>query len=195
MFNKKEIERGTFNTSVVTAKKINAQLELHMMRMQALAMSLANLGSTMGSDHKKNRILLKKLIDLQGYEKFIAGGGIWPEPFVFDKTKEKSSYFFGRNKEGNLDYYDDYNDPDGSGYHNKEWYVPAKFYEEGKIDHLDWLGDVGRLGPDLESCIVNRCLLCPGPDQKRFDVRPILSQVAKGAIAPGKIYLWGCHQI
>lgn len=132
MFNKKEIERGSFNTSVATAKKINAQLELQMMHMQALAMSLANLGSTMSSDHKQNRSLLKKLIDLQGYEKFIAGGGIWPEPFVFDKTKQRSSYFFGRNKKGDLDYYDDYNDPEGSGYHNQEWYVPAKFYEEGK---------------------------------------------------------------
>ena len=132
IFNKQEIEKGAFGTTVITAKKINAELELQMIRMQTLAMSLANIGTIMGSNHKENQRLLKKLINLQGYEKFIAGGGIWPEPFAFDKTKTRSSYFFGRNKEGTLDFYNDYNDPKGTGYHNEEWYVPAKFYKEGK---------------------------------------------------------------
>ena len=87
IFNKQEIEKGAFGTTVITAKKINAELELQMIRMQTLAMSLANIGTIMGSNHKENQRLLKKLINLQGYEKFIAGGGIWPEPFAFDKTK------------------------------------------------------------------------------------------------------------
>ncbi len=131
-FNKHEIQEGAYGTTVITAKKINAQLETKLMRMQTLATSLANLGTTMGSNHQENKRVLKKLLDMKGYERFIAGGGIWPEPFVLDSTKERSSYFYARNKNGGLDFYNDYNEPKGSGYHHEEWYVPAKFYEEGK---------------------------------------------------------------
>jgi hypothetical protein len=86
----------------------------------------------MGSNHEENKQLLKKLINLQGYENFIAGGGIWPEPYAFDPTKKRSSYFFGRNKNGQLDFYDDYNNPDGEGYHHEEWYIPTTYLEEGQ---------------------------------------------------------------
>ncbi len=131
-FNKNEIEQGAYDTTVITAKKVNSDLMTKMVLVQTLTSSLANLGSTMGSNHEENRKVLNKLIDLKGYESLIAGGGIWPEPFAFDDTKERSSYFFGRNKESKLEFYDDYNDPKGSGYHHEEWYVPAKYYKEGQ---------------------------------------------------------------
>lgn len=132
-FNKDEIENDSYNTTLIVAEKINIQLNQQLSRMQVLAKTLANLGTTMGSDHAKNKETLKKLIDLQGYENFIAGGGIWPEPFTLDKKKKRSSYFYGRNNANGLDFYDDYNKPEGSGYHNEEWYVPLKYYEEGKV--------------------------------------------------------------
>ncbi|MEA3289141.1 MAG: response regulator [Campylobacterota bacterium] len=133
LFNKKELEKGALQTTIVSAKKINAQLKIQMIRIQTLANTLASLGSTMDSNHKENKKILKKLIDLKGYDNFIAGGGIWPQPYAFDSNKERSSYFFARDKKDKLIFYDDYNDMNGTGYHNEEWYVPVKFYKEGEV--------------------------------------------------------------
>ncbi|MEA3383553.1 MAG: response regulator [Campylobacterota bacterium] len=132
-FNKKELEKGAVGITVITAKKINSQLEQQLNRMQTLAQTLANLGSTMDDNHKRNKEVLKKLINLQGYEDFIAGGGIWPEPYALDSSKTRSSYFFGRDKDNKLNFFDDYNNPSGNGYHNEEWYTPAKYYKNGKV--------------------------------------------------------------
>ncbi|MEA3554718.1 MAG: response regulator [Campylobacterota bacterium] len=133
IFNKQELEKGAVGITIITAKKINSQLEQQLNRMQTLAQTLANLGSTMDNNHKRNKEVLKKLINLQGYENFIAGGGIWPEPYVLDSKKKRSSYFFGRDKNNKLNFFDDYNNPNGNGYHNEEWYTPAKYYKNGKV--------------------------------------------------------------
>ena len=38
-----------------------------------------------------------------------------------------AAFFWGREADGSLKYFDDYNDMNGPGYHNEEWYVPARF--------------------------------------------------------------------
>ena len=35
-------------------------------------------------------------------------------------------FFWGRNLDGSLSFYNDYNDPEGTGYHHEEWYTPSK---------------------------------------------------------------------
>ncbi|PCE65465.1 sensor histidine kinase [Salinivibrio sp. YCSC6] len=55
----------------------------------------------------------------------IAGGGIWPEPSTFTKGVERRSFFWGRSGK-NMAYYDDYNHPEGKGYHNESWYKVGK---------------------------------------------------------------------
>ena len=60
----------------------------------------------------------------------IAGGGIWPEPYSYASQAARHSFFWGRDQSGRLAYFDDYNDPKGKGYHNEEWYVPAKYYRD-----------------------------------------------------------------
>lgn len=62
----------------------------------------------------------------------VAGGGVWPEPYRFEKNMERRSFFWGRDKSGLLKYYDDYNDPAGKGYHNEEWYVVARHAGPGR---------------------------------------------------------------
>jgi PAS domain S-box-containing protein len=131
--NKQEIKKNSYGTTILSIKKINIQLEQKLSRMQVLAMSLANLAKSFDSNDKKNKELLKNLLNLKGYENFIAGGGIWPEPNALHKSRKRDSYFFGRNKNGGFDFFDDYNDPKGSGYHNEEWYVPVKYYKEGSV--------------------------------------------------------------
>ena len=71
------------------------------------------------------------MMDLEQQQSLIAGGGIWPEPFTFDPNLERNSFFWGRDETGQLQYFDDYNDPLGAGYHNEEWYVPARYVAEG----------------------------------------------------------------
>ncbi|MDH5680432.1 MAG: cache domain-containing protein, partial [Spirochaetota bacterium] len=62
----------------------------------------------------------------------IAGGGVWPEPYVFDPKTKRRSFFWGKDLNGYLKYYDDYNKP-GPGYHNEEWYVPLRYMKPGKV--------------------------------------------------------------
>jgi serine phosphatase RsbU (regulator of sigma subunit) len=127
---KSELEKSAFSNSVVIAQKVASELEQKKIRAKILAMTLANFGEIMKSDEEYNKIALKKLIDIEGLGKFIAGGGIWPEPFAFNPNKERDSYFFGRNKEETLSFYNDYNDPTSAGYHHEDWYLPAKNLKE-----------------------------------------------------------------
>lgn len=73
---------------------------------------------------------MPNIIDFQG-DLGIAGGGVWPEPYKFDPQKEKNSFFWGREADGSLKFYDDYNQSQ-SGYHNEEWYVIAQYLEPGR---------------------------------------------------------------
>jgi signal transduction histidine kinase len=76
------------------------------------------------------RRLLPRLIDFQG-DNGVAGGGIWPEPFTFDPQRERCSFFWGRDANGVLTYFDDYNQP-GPGYHNEAWYVVGRYAAPGQ---------------------------------------------------------------
>ena len=69
-------------------------------------------------------------IDFQG-DSGIAGGGVWPEPFKFNPQKQKNSFFWGRETDGSLKYFDNYNQS-STGYHNEEWYVIAKYLDPGR---------------------------------------------------------------
>lgn len=71
---------------------------------------------------------IPNIIDFQG-DLSIAGGGIWPQPYSFNPNIEKRSFFWGRDRNGTLKFYDDYNQ---SGYHNEDWYVIAQYLEPGK---------------------------------------------------------------
>ncbi len=128
----KEIEKSAHNSIVFMGEKIIAKLDEKMGRAESLAMALANLGENMDLAHEHNKQLIRELLNMEGYKEFIAGGGIWPEPYMLDPKKERASYFFGRDSNGVLQFYDDYNDPEGRGYHREEWYVPARFHAEGQ---------------------------------------------------------------
>ena len=70
------------------------------------------------------------IVDFQG-DLGIAGGGVWPEPYKFNPQKQRRSFFWGRETDGSLQYYDDYNQSE-SGYHNEDWYAIAKYLEPGR---------------------------------------------------------------
>jgi len=114
-------------------KKIKLKLRERISSTEVLANSLAKLAITLPKDEKLFHQIIPQIIDQAGMETIVAGGGIWPEPNVFKPDSERYSFFWGRDKQGTLQFYDDYNNPNGRGYHNEEWYVPAQFVEPGRV--------------------------------------------------------------
>lgn len=102
-----------------------------LVRQTSLVHSLAKgLGVVVSSTPFSDRLyhqLLPQLIDINNTNSLVAGGGIWPEPNQLNPNKKRNSYFWGKNRLGILEFYNDYNLEDGKGYRNEEWYVPAKF--------------------------------------------------------------------
>ncbi len=116
-------------------RKLVLQLQEHIEASEALARTEATLGETLPLDAILYKNLLPQVINLSNKRALIAGGGIWPEPGMFTEGVARRSFFWGRNQEGVLEYFDDYNTPDGPGYHREEWYEPARHVQPG---HVYW---------------------------------------------------------
>ncbi len=112
---------------------IGDELRKRVIIAQTLCQALAHTGEILPKDVEEHRRVLPRVIDSIGEDWFIAGGGIWPEPGRFEPGVERRSFFFGRQPDDTLKYFDDYNDPAGPGYHNEEWYVPVRFVEPGSV--------------------------------------------------------------
>ncbi len=113
--------------------KMVAELRTRMVGAESLVTALADIGQTLERDERVFKTVLPRVIAGGGDERFIAGGGVWPEPGVFSPGVERRSFFWGRDATGTLIYYDDYNKPDGPGYHHEEWYVPARYQSDGAV--------------------------------------------------------------
>ncbi|MCM8526643.1 MAG: ATP-binding protein, partial [Lentisphaeraceae bacterium] len=112
--------------------RIVAELGQRVSSTEAITKNLAKLGELLEKDPDKFKRVIPAVIDFSGDSR-IAGGGIWPEPFMFDKELERRSFFWGREDDGQLKYFDDYNDMEGPGYHREEWYVPARHLKKGQV--------------------------------------------------------------
>ena len=112
--------------------RIVAELGQRVASTEAITRNLAQLGELLDKDPQIFKKVIPEIIDFSGDSR-IAGGGIWPEPFSFDPALKRRSFFWGRESDGSLKYFDDYNDMDGPGYHNEEWYVPARYLKAGKV--------------------------------------------------------------
>lgn len=113
-----------------TGNNAVGDLQSRLIEVDALARTFAEASRVLPKNEKVIHSSLPSLIHFQG-DQGVAGGGFWPEPFAFDAKKERSSFFWGRNKEGQLEFFDDYNKP-GAGYHNEEWYVVVRYAKRGK---------------------------------------------------------------
>ncbi|WP_419902926.1 cache domain-containing protein [Kiloniella sp.] len=110
-----------------TGARLVAELGKHLEKTETLTRAISHLGETLPHDEKSYYEIFPHLLGENDFGSVIAGGGIWPEPYQFDQTIERRSFFWGRSPDGTLKYYDDYNTPEGLGYHNEEWYVPLRF--------------------------------------------------------------------
>ena len=107
-------------------ENLAASLSQQFKQAETLSRNLAQLAEVMPYDDATYRHILPHLLDLPELKNLIAGGGLWPEPRQFDPVLERNSLFWGRDRSGALQFFDNYNDPAGSGYHQEEWYVPAR---------------------------------------------------------------------
>lgn len=108
-----------------------AELERRATKAHTIAHNMARAAELV-FDHESAPLLLREMMNPPGAKNVIAGGGVWPEPFKFADDCERCSVFWGRNAEGRLEFYNDYNLPEGAGYHREEWYVPARYLPEGR---------------------------------------------------------------
>lgn len=99
----------------------------------SLVTSMAKVAQNLPNKDALHHALFPKMIAIEGTEHFIAGGGIWPEPKRYNKRVERHSFFWGRDDKNKLQFFNDYNDPNGPGYHNEEWYVPARHLKAGQV--------------------------------------------------------------
>ena len=129
---KQLLEEQALDKVRLAGNNMVSEVERRLAKTHSLTAALANLGEKLPADAELHMSVLPRVLDEEGSEVAIAGGGLWPAPFAFDEGTERRSFFWGRNSEGALDYFDDYNDPDGAGYHHEEWYVPAAHLSTGK---------------------------------------------------------------
>lgn len=114
----------------VSQQGIVALLGAKLDQVQLLASSLALSAQELPKDEALFKKVFPPVIDNHG-DSAIAGGGIWPEPKTFTPDVDRRSFFWGRSN-GSLAYIDDYNKPDGNGYHNEPWYQVGRQGLPGK---------------------------------------------------------------
>jgi len=106
-----------------------SKLTTRSKEIAALTRTLAVTAENLPKSENAFNKTIPKLIDFQR-DLEIAGGGVWPEPYTFQADRKKRSFFWGRNAQGHLLYYDDYNQSE-PGYHHEEWYVAVRHMKPG----------------------------------------------------------------
>ena len=124
---KPRLEEMAEQSAAQSGALINEELHKRVTIARTLTQTIARTAEMLPRDVDLHMAVLPRMLDSVGDAGLIAGGGIWPEPYAFDPDRARRSFFFGRKPDGQLRYYDDYNQPDGPGYHREEWYVPVRF--------------------------------------------------------------------
>lgn len=111
---------------------IVSEISQHISIAETLARNLAVAGEVLPKDPQLFYNVIPQMLDMKENQKFIAGGGVWPEPQQFTPGVARRSFFWGRDSFGKLQYFDQYNDIGGTGYHFEEWYVPSRYSKQGE---------------------------------------------------------------
>ena len=108
------------------AQKILQNLQLQIYNAQTLAISLARMGEQLSLDYEKDKKILHRFLSQEEDNINIAGGGIWPEPYVYDSKTKLASFFWGRDTNNRFVFVDDYNQDNVQSYQKEDWYAPMK---------------------------------------------------------------------
>jgi len=108
-----------------------SEVENALKSAEALTQSIAALAQSLPLERQVFIDQVEGVVDQFG-NAAVAGGGIWPEPGVFIPGEQRTSLFWARNNSGTLDLLDDFNDPNGGGYHNEGWYTVGRSLSAGQ---------------------------------------------------------------
>jgi diguanylate cyclase (GGDEF)-like protein len=111
---------------------IVSEISQHISIAETLTRNLAAVAETLPKDPQLFHTVIPKMLDIKENKNLIAGGGVWPEPQKFTAGLERRSFFWGRDNLGSLQYFDQYNDIESTGYHAQDWYVPGRYNKQGE---------------------------------------------------------------
>ncbi len=121
------------HAQVQLGQSITLALGQDLGRIEGIAQSMSSIAAKLPNEPAIFHATYPSVLNQLGSDSVIVGGGVWPEEYAFSKDKKRDSYFWGRESDGSLKFYDEYNDPEGRGYHNEEWYVPARSLPLGRV--------------------------------------------------------------
>ncbi len=98
--------------------------------IEALTRSLAAIAEQLPRSISLFMQTIPAVLDFQS-DTSIAGGGVWFEPEQFSPGCVRRSFFWGRNTQDQLIYFDDYNQT-ARGYHQEAWYVVGFYTRPGQ---------------------------------------------------------------
>ncbi len=107
------------------------ELQMTLQHVSTLAQSLAELAETLPLDADLFERMTPAILTQFGTEN-IASGGIWAEPYAFDASKERATFFWIRNSAGQLEESQDYNIPTGVRYYEDDWYLLGRTAAPGE---------------------------------------------------------------
>lgn len=93
---------------------------------EGVAWSMSAFAEAVPEDEMLFQTVIPQLLNVPSMQGVVAGGGVWPEPSAFDESRDRNSFFWGRDSQGKLINFQNYNDIGNEGYHQEEWYVPVK---------------------------------------------------------------------
>ncbi len=111
---------------------IVSDISQHINIAETLTRDLAAVGKTLPKDPQLFHKVIPQMLEMKEHKDLIAGGGVWPEPEKFTSGIHRRSFFWGRDKLGKLQYFDQYNDIESTGYHSQDWYVPGRYNKQGE---------------------------------------------------------------
>ncbi len=127
------LSKSSDTSAIKATNEIISNIRQELNIAKTLAVSMASITRVFPKEESVLRHLLPNIISAKGIQKNILGGGIWPEPFITNSSKEKNSLFWGKNKQGKFIFFDDYNKESSPAYHNQAWYSSAKNLETNQV--------------------------------------------------------------
>ncbi len=116
-------------------QNISIAMERELEEVKGISSTIA--AAAMGLPADDRLALIPKIVPqmLQNKDEItiLAGGGVWPEPDVFEKGVGRNSFFWALNENEIFEQIDDYNSQSGPGYHREEWYVPARVLSTSSV--------------------------------------------------------------
>lgn len=126
--NEQDVQRAINDSGELLVAELRRRATL----VNGLAQGLARFAESSPNDEQMMIRTLPEMLSPPRGAAWIAGGGYWPEPYAFDSRRERYSFFWGRDRNGKLQRYEDYNRTNSPGYHRREWYVPTRHLTPGK---------------------------------------------------------------